>query len=114
MNKILVTLLVAAATQFSAVAADASKSADVSKAATSAEQKAEKTADAAVAQSSKININTASEAELKLLKGVGDAKAKAIVEYRKQYGQFATVEDLTKVSGIGSKVLEDNRHLLTL
>lgn len=112
MNKILVTLLVAAATQFSAVAADASKSADVSKAAASAEQKAEKTADAA--QSSKININTASEAELKLLKGVGDAKAKAIVEYRKQYGQFATVEDLTKVSGIGSKVLEDNRHLLTL
>lgn len=112
MNKILVTLLVAAATQFSAVAADASKSADVSKAATSAEQKVEKTADAA--QSSKININTASEAELKLLKGVGDAKAKAIVEYRKQYGQFATVEDLTKVSGIGSKVLEDNRHLLTL
>ncbi|WP_372870669.1 ComEA family DNA-binding protein [Shewanella sp.] len=71
----------------------------------------------ALAQSphiSKISINTATAAELQLLKGIGEAKAKAIVQYREQYGRFASVEDLTKVSGVGQKVLDDNRDLLSL
>ncbi|QSX31248.1 ComEA family DNA-binding protein [Shewanella cyperi] len=63
---------------------------------------------------SKVNINTATEAELQLLKGVGPAKAKAIIEYRNQYGRFSTVDDLANVSGIGLKLVESNRDIISL
>ena len=49
----------------------------------------------------KININTADPAELDKLPGVGPATAAAIVEYRQKEGQFQSIEDLKKVSGIG-------------
>jgi competence protein ComEA len=49
----------------------------------------------------KININTADQAELDKLPGVGPAKAAAIIEYRQKEGQFQSIEDLKKVSGIG-------------
>jgi len=55
-----------------------------------------------------VNINTADESTLSTLKGIGPAKAKAIVEYRKTNGEFVTVEDLAKVKGIGPKILEAN------
>ncbi len=48
------------------------------------------------------DIRTASQAELECIDGIGPAKAKAIVEYRKTKG-FETVEDLQKVRGIGKK-----------
>lgn len=51
-----------------------------------------------------VNINTASEAELDALPGIGAAKAKAIVEYRKTHGDFKTVDDLKNVKGVGDKV----------
>lgn len=51
-----------------------------------------------------VNINTASEAELDALPGIGAAKAKAIVEYRKAHGDFKTVDDLKNVKGVGDKV----------
>lgn len=103
MNKLFVCLLLgAAASHMPLIAADAPKTDPAPKVVV---QKP---------QTSKISINTATEAELQLLKGVGEAKAKAIVSYREQFGRFATVEDLTKVSGVGQKVLEDNRHLLSL
>lgn len=53
-----------------------------------------------------VNINTASEAELTALPGIGPAKAKAIVAYRTQNGAFKSADDLVKVSGIGGKTLE--------
>ena len=60
---------------------------------------------------SSVNINSANEKELMLsLKGIGKKKAKAIIEYRKQHGQFKTVEDLTKVKGIGEKLIEKNKQ----
>lgn len=65
-------------------------------------------------QLQKVNVNTASAAELQLLKGIGEAKAKAIVEYRETNGKFASLEDLTKVKGIGPKFIEKNGHLLSL
>lgn len=53
-----------------------------------------------------VNLNQASMDELVKLKGVGDKKAQAIVAYRKQHGDFKSVEDLAKVKGIGVKMLE--------
>lgn len=49
----------------------------------------------------KININTASAEELSMLPGIGLTYATRIVEYRTKYGPFLSVEDLTKVKGIG-------------
>ena len=51
----------------------------------------------------KVNINTADEAALKSLKGIGEKRAKAIIEYREKNGSFKTVDDLAKVKGIGDK-----------
>ena len=51
-----------------------------------------------------ININTATEAELQTLSGIGPSKAKAIVEYRKQNGNFKTTADIKKVKGIGDGI----------
>lgn len=56
----------------------------------------------------RIDINSASAAELATLPGIGDSKAKAIVEYRAA-DPFRTVEDLKKVKGIGDKTFESLR-----
>ena len=54
-----------------------------------------------------VNINTATEQELDSLPGVGPAKAKAIVEYRKANGNFKSVDDIKNVKGIGDKTFDD-------
>ena len=54
----------------------------------------------------KVNINTATVEELKTLKGVGEKKAEAVIEYRKKNGSFKTKEDLMKVRGIGKKLFD--------
>lgn len=58
---------------------------------------------------SPININTAdAQAISKNIKGVGLKKAQAIVAYRSKNGKFNKIEDLMKVKGIGTKLLEKN------
>lgn len=52
-----------------------------------------------------VNINTASQAELESLDGIGPVKAQAIIDYRKKNGNFKTVDDLEKVDGIGPATL---------
>lgn len=52
-------------------------------------------------QNSKININTATQAELETLPGIGPSTATKIINYRKENGKFASIEDIKKVSGIG-------------
>ena len=53
-----------------------------------------------------VNVNTAdAETIAKELKGIGLAKAEAIVEYRKKYGPFMSPDDLTLVRGIGEKTV---------
>jgi competence protein ComEA len=61
-----------------------------------------------------VNVNTASEAELQTLAGIGPAKAKAIIDYRDKNGAFKAVDDLTKVPGIGAGVLSKIRSEVTL
>jgi len=62
-----------------------------------------------------LNINAADATTIaQVLDGVGQAKAKAIVAYRKAHGHFKSIEDLAKVKGIGKKTVEKNRSKLTI
>jgi competence protein ComEA len=61
-----------------------------------------------------IDLNTATVEELVALPGVGEAKARAIVEAREQRGGFDSVDELLEVRGIGEKALEQLRPLLTV
>ena len=53
-----------------------------------------------------VNINTATIEQLKTLNGIGDSKAKSIIEYREQNGGFKSKEDIKNVTGIGEKMFE--------
>lgn len=62
-----------------------------------------------------IDINTASAEQLsESLNGVGPQKAAAIVAYREQNGPFRSLDDLTKVKGIGASLLDKNKGLIGL
>ena len=62
-----------------------------------------------------VNVNTADAETISAeLKGIGLAKARAIVEYRDKHGPFQSIEDLTLVSGIGERTLEQNRDDIRL
>ncbi|MCY1265979.1 competence protein ComEA helix-hairpin-helix repeat region [compost metagenome] len=66
-------------------------------------------------QAGKLNINSAdAEAFQRELVGIGETKAKAIVQYREQNGPFSSVDDLLEVKGIGAKTLEKNREKLSI
>ena len=56
-----------------------------------------------------LNINTASAEELETLPNIGARMAQRIVDYREQYGKFASVNALQNVKGIGAKALEKLR-----
>lgn len=60
-----------------------------------------------------ININTASEAELTQLDGIGAKKAQQIILYRQMIAPFATADDLANVKGIGKATVDKNRHRIT-
>ena len=66
------------------------------------------------ANGSLVNINSASVEMLCTLPGIGNAKAKAIVEYREQNGSFHSIEELMQVSGIGSGVFGALKELITV
>ena len=62
----------------------------------------------------KISINTATEAELSQLDGIGSVKAKAIVDYRTKYGGFKSLDELMNVSGIGEKTFDKIKEKIIL
>ena len=63
---------------------------------------------------SKISINTATLEELLTLSGIGEAKAKSIIEYREKNGAFTSLEDLTKVDGIGQALFDKIKENISL
>jgi competence protein ComEA len=71
-------------------------------------------ADIPLSQPSLININTASLEELCLLHGIGPVKAKAIIDYRNVHKGYKTLEEITKVPGIGMSTFQKIRERITL
>jgi competence protein ComEA len=68
---------------------------------------------AIVAHAGPVNVNTADAETLAAeLTGVGPALARAIVEDRERNGLFSSAEDLTRVNGIGMRVIENNREFI--
>jgi competence ComEA-like helix-hairpin-helix protein len=61
-----------------------------------------------------ININTANSEELQQVPGIGPATADKILQMRKSYGAFKSVDDLLSIRGIGKKRLEKMRKYLTV
>lgn len=61
-----------------------------------------------------VNVNSATNAELETLPGIGEVIAQAIVDHRTENGPFTSVEQLVDVSGIGDATLEDIRELVTV
>ncbi len=62
----------------------------------------------------KLNINTATETQLMTLKGVGEKKAAAIVAYRTEHGNFASLEQLAEVKGISPRFVKEHANELSL
>ena len=68
----------------------------------------------AVAQTVKVNINTATADELMVLKYVGETLSQRIVEYREKEGAFESPEDIMKVRGVGQRVYDANKDMITV
>lgn len=64
--------------------------------------------------SSKVSINHGTLQELMTLDGIGESKAKAIIQYREEHGPFQEIEEITKVSGIGSAIYEKIKDKIIL
>lgn len=61
-----------------------------------------------------LDINAASAEQLDGLKGIGPAKAQAIVDYRRQHGRFNSVDELAEVPGLGPKIVDGFRRDVTV
>ena len=61
-----------------------------------------------------VNINTANSEQLQTVPGIGPATAEKILQMRKSYGAFKSVDDLLAIRGLGAKRLEKMRKYLTV
>ena len=71
-------------------------------------------AQTAVKAGDKVNINTASLEELQKLPRIGPQIAQRILDFRKENGSFKKIEDILKVRGIGEKVFDQLKDLITV
>ncbi len=67
-----------------------------------------------LSESEPININTASETELRSLPGIGPILAERIIKYRKEKGGFKRKEEVMKVKGIGKKKFQAIKNKITI
>jgi competence protein ComEA len=81
---------------------------------TAQDKPAAKPAKAAAAPASPVNLNTATQAQLETLPGIGPASAKRIIEYREKNGKFKKVEELMNVKGIGEKSFLKLKPMITV
>jgi competence ComEA-like helix-hairpin-helix protein len=63
--------------------------------------------------SGKLNINTATKAQLLDLPGVGEVTAKRILEYRAETGKFSTIDELRAIKGMSKKKIDNLKPLIT-
>lgn len=62
----------------------------------------------------KVSLNNATVEELMTLSGIGEAKAKEIIEYRNTNGPFKTIEDLKNIPGIGESIFAKIKENITI
>ena len=65
-------------------------------------------------QSQKIDLNRADSWLLEALPGIGEIRARTIIDYRRQNGPFHNINELTKVDGIGLTTYKQIKHLITI
>jgi len=68
----------------------------------------------AVAAFAALDLNTATKEQLDALPGIGQKKAEAIIQYRKEKGPFKSIEQLKEVSGIGEKTFQGIKSEITV
>jgi competence protein ComEA len=71
-------------------------------------------AEAAGPEAGPVRLNSATEAQLVALPGVGPKTAARILQYRREHGAFETIADLARVPGIGPRTLEQLRDLVVV
>jgi competence protein ComEA len=103
--------MVLAIVAFAALPAAAQQKPAAAKAAPAAKTSA---ARASAAPGAPVNLNTATQAQLETLPGVGAKAAQRILEYRQKNGSFKKIEDLMNVKGIGEKSFLKLKPMLTL
>lgn len=62
----------------------------------------------------KINLNTATKAELMTLSGIGETKADSIIRYREEHGKFQSIEDIKNIDGIKDGLFERIKNSITV
>lgn len=67
-----------------------------------------------VSSSLKMDINMSSLEEFKSLPGIGEVKAKSIIDFREKYGNFTSVDELLYVPGIGDSLFQQICHLIVV
>ena len=61
-----------------------------------------------------VNINKATQTELETLPGIGPSLALKIINYRKENGEFSSIEELKNISGIGDSKFEEIKKYITI
>ncbi|MDD8059142.1 MULTISPECIES: ComEA family DNA-binding protein [Shewanella] len=93
----------------SSFAADSTKTKTVAE----VSQKSTKAVEKSSTKVQSINVNKANVTELQSLKGIGKAKAQAIVDYRTKNGKFKNLQQLTMVKGVGEKLVSQNAKTIS-